>query len=339
MTISTPTKTTVPFASSGDKNAIPIPSQSGGTASFTAGFPPLTMTPKASGGVPPSGKDMNGILFSLSQAIQYEQAGGHFPYDSSFASSVGGYPVGAIVQSTDNSGFWVNGTANNSTDPEAFGAGWLPLKQSGATSISVASTNVTLTALQAAKDIIVITGTLTQNVNIIVPAWAKTWNVINNAIMGSYSIKMKPSSTAGDFLLAGANEMIGDGTNVTSLTYLLATKTYADTSATTQAKSYAIGVDQTWQDFSASRTCNEDYTNTTGKPIFVEVSDKNVTNNGLEMLCDGITVGYFCFSVGDTNASIGVIIPNNSVYRVYKLNADRSRNTNKIHIQWSELRS
>ena len=171
MTISIPTKTTIPFAASGDKNEILIPAQTGGTASYTAGFPPLTMTPKASGGIPPSGKDMNGILFNLSQAIQYQQAGGHFAFDGTFASSVGGYPIGAIVQSTDNSGFWVNGTANNSTNPETFGAGWLPLKQVGATLLTVASSNITLTALEAGKDVIVISGELTSNVNIIFPTW------------------------------------------------------------------------------------------------------------------------------------------------------------------------
>jgi hypothetical protein len=334
MTISIPTKTTVPFAASGDKNSIPVPSQSGGVASFTAGFPPLTMTPKASGGVPPSGKDMNGILFNLSQAIQYEQAGGHFPYDSSFASTVGGYPVGAIVQSTDNSGFWVNGTANNSSDPESFGAGWLPLKQAGATLLTVASTNVTLTALQAAKDTFVISGTLTQNVNIIVPTWAKSWAVVNNATMGAYSITIKTASGTGAILLSGANEVIGDGTNVSSLTYLLATKVYADNAATTAASSLAIGVGQTWQDVSSSRTTGQDYVNSSGKPILVQVSDKNVVNHGLEMFCDGVTVGYFNFTSGDTNSSITTIIPNGSTYRVNKLGSVGTQQ----HIQWSELR-
>ena len=71
MSISTPTKITVPFANTGSKNTIPVPSQisvTPGAASYTDGFPPLTMTPKASGGVPPFGQDMNGILYAITTA-------------------------------------------------------------------------------------------------------------------------------------------------------------------------------------------------------------------------------------------------------------------------------
>lgn len=347
MTISTPTQITVNWASSGDKNTIPIPSQSGGAASFTAGFPPLTMTPKASGGVPPSGKDMNGILFSLSQAIQYEQSGGHFPFSSAFASAVGGYPIGAIVQATDNSGFWVNGTANNTTDPEAFGAGWQPLKQAGVAAVSVASTDVTLTALKAGKDVILITGTLTQNVNIIVPTWVKTWAVVNNATLGTYSITVKTASGTGAILLAGANSVTGDGTNVLSLTYLLATKVYADAAATAaknDAIGAGIGVNQTWQDISGGRLTNTSYTNNTGKPIFVEVSDKGIFNHGLEMTCtmsgSEITVGFFWFAGGDTDSCISAIIPNGASYKVYIISASSEDRTTTVKAlnNWSELR-
>lgn len=330
MTISAPTKITVNWAASGDKNAIPIPSQSGGAASFTAGFPPLTMTPKASGGVPPSGKDMNGILFSLSQAIQYEQSGGHFPYDSSFASAVGGYPIGAIVQATDNSGFWINGTANNSTDPEAFGAGWLPLKQAGATSISVSSSNVTLTALQASKDTFIVSGTLTANVNIIVPVWAKSWAIINNA-SGSFSITVKTSSGTGAILLSGANEVIGDGTNVQSLTYLLATKTYADNAATTEATEKAIAWDQEWKDKISFRNANVEYTNSTGKPIMVNVTFGNTPSTYREFLVDGISVGT---TSSDVLQNISCIVPNGSSYEY--VNPSYSSSNGEIRV-WAEL--
>lgn len=342
MTISTPTKTTVPFAASGQKNAILIPSQSGGTASFTDGFPPLTMTPKSGGGIPPSGKDMNGILFTLSQAIQYEQAGGHFPYDSSFASTVGGYPVGAIVQCTNNSGFWINGTANNTTDPEAFGAGWLPLKQIGATTINVAATDVTLTALQAAKDVLIITGVLTANINIIVPSWVKVWNVINNATMGNYSIIIKTSTSTVEnsaILLSDANEITCNGSNkVYSLTYLLATKSFSEETAARIAEQKAIGWGQDWEDVSASRTTNETYTNTTGKPILVSVSDKGKVNNGLEMYCNDVSIGYFNFEGGSTNSCITGIIPAGGTYIVYKLSSSGSHTTTKAYMQWAELR-
>jgi len=50
------------------------------------------MTPLAAGGVPPYGADFHGILFFLSAAARWEQAGGNYSYDSAFATALGGYP-------------------------------------------------------------------------------------------------------------------------------------------------------------------------------------------------------------------------------------------------------
>ncbi|MCV6799830.1 hypothetical protein OII53_28000 [Achromobacter ruhlandii] len=122
-----PSKSPVPFAESGSKNTIPVASQIGvtpGLASFTDGFPPLTMTPLVAGGIPPKGMDFNGILYFLSSAVRWQQAGGSYTYDSAFATSIGGYPKGAVLLKADLSGFWVNGTENNSTNPDTGGAGW-----------------------------------------------------------------------------------------------------------------------------------------------------------------------------------------------------------------------
>jgi hypothetical protein len=120
-----PTKTTVPFANSGAKNTIPVAaSATPGLASYTTGFPALTMTPLSAGGIPPAGQDFNGILNAISQAVQYYSAGATFAYDSTFSSAVGGYPKGAIVQRADGTGFWFNTVDANTTNPDASGAGW-----------------------------------------------------------------------------------------------------------------------------------------------------------------------------------------------------------------------
>ena len=74
-----PGKLVLPFASAGNKNSIPVDSQIGitpGAASLADGFPPLTMTPVTAGGVPPTGPDMNGILFELSAVVRWANAGG-----------------------------------------------------------------------------------------------------------------------------------------------------------------------------------------------------------------------------------------------------------------------
>lgn len=121
----------LPFAASGTKNAIPIPSQIGitpGAASLTDGFPPLTMTPVAAGGVPPSGADFNGIFNMITAVQQWQSAGGVFKYDSDFSTAIGGYPAGAVLMSTDNKTKWLNLADNNTTDPDGGGAAnWITM--------------------------------------------------------------------------------------------------------------------------------------------------------------------------------------------------------------------
>lgn len=123
-----PTKSAVPFANSGAKNTIPVASQIGitpGLASFTDGFPPLTMTPLAAGGVPPYGQDFNGILNFLSAAIRWEQAGAPYFYDAAFSTAIGGYPKGAVLAATSGNGSWLNLVDNNTTNPDSGGANWV----------------------------------------------------------------------------------------------------------------------------------------------------------------------------------------------------------------------
>lgn len=120
---SLPTQLLTLFAQNGSKNTIP---QSGTiadvNASYQLGFPPLTMQP--AGGTPPNGMDMNGILYAITQVLQMAQAGAFYPYNSSFATAIGGYPLGARVLASDNKSLWINLLANNTSNPDAGGAGW-----------------------------------------------------------------------------------------------------------------------------------------------------------------------------------------------------------------------
>lgn len=214
-----PLKLTLPFANAGTKNTIPAASQIGitaGAASLADGFPPLTRTPIASGGVPPSGADMNGILFEMSAAIRWANAGGGYAFDGTFAAdaAVGGYPKGARVMRSDGEGYWLNTAENNTTDPEAAGAGWVPDFTSGAATVAMASANVTLTALQAGRPLIIITGTLTANLNLIFPTYVKSWLVLNRA-SGAYNVTCKTSGGTGLAVPTGTRaQIVGDGTNV-----------------------------------------------------------------------------------------------------------------------------
>ena len=215
-----PGKLVLPFANSGNKNSIPVASQIGitpGAASLADGFPPLTMTPVAAGGVPPSGLDMNGILFELSAVVRWANAGGGYPFDADFATdiNVNGYPKGARVMRSDGLGYWFNTVENNTTDPEAAGAaaaGWVPDFTNGVTVVTMTSANVTLTPLQYGKPIIVITGTLTANLNLIFPALAGEWTVVNSTT-GSYAITCKTAAGVG-IKVYGVRKLVSDGTTV-----------------------------------------------------------------------------------------------------------------------------
>lgn len=122
-----PTKIQIPFANSGAKNTIPIESQIGvtpGLASYTTGFPPLTMTPVVAGGVPPYGQDVNGILNAITAIQQWQSGGGLFKYDGVWSAANSGYAAGALLVRADNGGLWFNSVDGNTTDPDASGTGW-----------------------------------------------------------------------------------------------------------------------------------------------------------------------------------------------------------------------
>lgn len=141
-----PVKIVLPFAADGNKNVIPVPTQipvTPGAASWTDGFPPLTMADPVDGGVGPSGLDFNGVFNALSALALWANAGAGFIYDASFATTVGGYPVGARVLRADHSGYWLNTLDGNTSDPDTGGAGWV-IDGARATSSVFASAQQTL---------------------------------------------------------------------------------------------------------------------------------------------------------------------------------------------------
>ena len=117
-----------PFADEGLKNSIPVstePDALANTASYKKGFPQATMTPVELGGMPPSGKDMNGILHELSAHIAYMNKGGQYKFDADFCEEIGGYDIGAIVLSDDGMTEYINTVANNKTNPNTSSSvGW-----------------------------------------------------------------------------------------------------------------------------------------------------------------------------------------------------------------------
>ncbi|WP_254680012.1 phage tail protein, partial [Salmonella enterica] len=127
-----PRQLAVPFASTGDKNNIPDKAtqqtKESGNAAYDSGFPPVTMTPISAGGIPPHGKDFNGLMHDITAAIRYVQAGGLYTYNADFAGAIGGYAKDAILAGVSTTAGWLNTIDDNLTDPEgADSAGWVNL--------------------------------------------------------------------------------------------------------------------------------------------------------------------------------------------------------------------
>jgi hypothetical protein len=200
---------------------IPVPSQISSVvnaASFTDGFPPNTMTPEASGGLPFFGQDMNGILYMVSAYCANFAAGALSSYNATLSGTVSGYPVGVVLVNTNGNGVWINQVSGNTTNPDTGGAGWLPAAGVGATSVALAGSNVTLSALQAALPYVVLSGTLTGNVNVVFPVnTGQSW-IIANTTTGAFTVTCKTASGTGVVIpqtgTAAPTSIYCDGTNI-----------------------------------------------------------------------------------------------------------------------------
>ncbi|EPT0791875.1 TPA: hypothetical protein ACPZQA_001739 [Yersinia enterocolitica] len=216
-----PKKQPIPFGVNGPREDIgPTTPTGDNSASYNSGFPPITMLLKAAGGLPPKGQDMNQILYELSSLARWASAGALNVFDSTFSSSISGYPKGAVLSNSTFTGCWLNTTDANTANPENTDGtltGWVPAFTYGTTAVTgLAAANVTLTALQAANERITLAGVLTANINLIFPSWRKEWVVVNNCT-GSFSVTCKtPGGTGIAVAAGGAVRIIGDGTNIIS---------------------------------------------------------------------------------------------------------------------------
>jgi hypothetical protein len=217
----------LPFAQN-DPNRVEIPVTQGtpgnGRASQSTGFPPETMEPPESGGVPPNGEDFNGAMNQVARVAWWLLNGGLFPYNSTFAtnSNINGYPNGAVLLRADLQGLWINQVDNNQVNPDsATGTtssnNWAPLMAYGRLNLTtLTGGTTTLTYSQAAFDRLVLSGTLASNQVINVPNWIKRWTIVNNTT-GAFSLTLTPAGGGSSVIVPqNGNEtpVVCDGTNL-----------------------------------------------------------------------------------------------------------------------------
>jgi hypothetical protein len=151
-----------------------------GRASYADGFPPQTFESILSGGTGPDGRDMNGICKDITTNIVALSGGQYYEYNSTFAGQYGGYASGAIVAMANGLGLWINRVDSNTNNPDtspAATSNWIPLAVGGSQSVAMTGGTITLTAVQAACNIIVFTGTVSTTV--VLPPWAREFTMVN----------------------------------------------------------------------------------------------------------------------------------------------------------------
>lgn len=132
----------VPFASSApaaNVDAIPIslsPSDPPQAASYSQGFPQVTMTPLAAGGIPPRGQSFNGVLQDITEHLVFMGHGGQYRWSAAYVAAKGGYDAGDVLQSNDGQTAYVslinNNTTNFNTNPGSIGTAWRAWAGAGA---------------------------------------------------------------------------------------------------------------------------------------------------------------------------------------------------------------
>lgn len=267
-----PTLITAAFANaagSSYRNTIPATTSTPGAASMSVGFPPECFQPIASGGVAPGGADFNGILYAQSLALQWEQAGGNYPFSATLATAIGGYPKGAIVLRADGKGQWLNTTDANSTDPDgSSAAGWIALRaNTGATTIAVVAGNNTPTLSQLGAQVLLITGSIASAANLILPLTpGANWLVVNNTT-GAGALNVQGATGAVTTIAQGIGQLVytdGVGYYSTSASvagqYLPINGTAVAATKLATARSFNLSGPVTWTAQNFDGTANVSFT-------------------------------------------------------------------------------
>lgn len=223
------TKLVDAFANAADPgtiNAIPETTATPGAASFSKGFPAVTMEAPAAGGIPPFGQDFNGILNQVTAILAQLNAGELFVYDGTFAAAIGGYGLGALVAMANGQGVWLNLSAGNTTNPDTGGANWVPVVNYGGTFITTTGGSTTLTSAQYRNKYIFVGGALTSNANLVLPAFYAD-HIVANLCTGGFTLSVSAAggSTSVTIPAGGAGSPTGvyfDGANIQPSTAPLA---------------------------------------------------------------------------------------------------------------------
>lgn len=173
---------TVPFGENAAPetiNPIPVTRDSGDDpqqATWSEGFPRVTMQPLVTGGIPPKGQDFNGILKALSEHTVFQNAGGVYRWSADVVAA-GGYDKGAVVQADDGIRSYVSITDGNTQ--ALGGSNWLLISMP----IATAAQAQELTS----SDTLITPQRLGDSMNSHVLGMGQTWQVVSRDLDTNYS--------------------------------------------------------------------------------------------------------------------------------------------------------
>jgi hypothetical protein len=123
------------------------------------------------------------------------------------------------------------------------------------------------------------------------------------------------SGGTGSTTLTANNVLLGNGTSALQAVAPSTTGNVLTSNGTTWTSAAipqtGIGIGQTWQNVTGSRSAGTTYTNSTGKPIFVSLSCLGTASASFSI--DGIQVSEIGGS-GPVRGMMGGIVPNGSTY-------------------------
>lgn len=210
----------LPFADDGDKTAIPLPLQIDGAVSFDQGW---TFDYQRDQTIDPLAKDidrgtMNYLFNAITLALQQYQTTG-IPEWISTADNGGApfsYDQGVDVRYRAGGGdpfiIYTSLIAANTSTPGTDATKWAIAFNVGQTAIGgLTNANVVLTQAQAAKPVLFLSGALSANIQIIIPAVSKNW-LIFDSTTGPFTVTIKTAGGAGSTTIQGqVAQMFCDG--------------------------------------------------------------------------------------------------------------------------------
>ena len=305
------------------ENPVGAPEQN---ASWAVGFPPITMTDLADGGLPPNGEDMNGVLRAITQHNLFIGGGGVYEFTDEYITEVGGYSKGAVLISDDKTALWMS--IQDSNTQNFNGATKTQWRR-----IAFTELDSTLSSIQDAlntkadKSVTITAGTgLSGGGNL----------SANRTLSVNYGTAAGTAAQGNDSRIVNSVQTSGNQTiaGIKTFSSFPVTPSAAPTANSQAAnKKYvddnAIGVGQIWR--SVSRSLNTNYTNSTGRTIALSAKfngDKGATSQIWEkILVNGLAVSEaveasMTQAIGDT--SHFVIVPPGGVYRFESDSASRT---------------